>query len=167
MTTNEIRVRVAERADASRLLTFLRQAATESQAILLPGLDKVTVKEEAIRLASVADRNDCLILLACLGEEIVGVLTIMHLADQPGVGELGVIVAKDYWHQGIGRLLVDESQYWYENYSILDELMLTVFTTNQWAIKLYQDLGFQTTGQLEEPMANGELTAAYRMVYQK
>ena len=167
MTTNEIEMRLAEKNDAKGLLAFLRQTATESQAILLPGLDKITVEEEAIRLASVDDRNDCLILLAWLGEQIVGVLTIMHVADQPGTGELGVVVAKDYWHQGIGKLLVDEGQYWYENYSTLDELMLTVFTTNRWAIKLYQDLGFKTTGQLNEPMANGELAAAYRMVYKK
>ena len=165
MAETEITMRLAQRADAAALLAFLQGVAPESDAILLPGLDHVTVAEEAVRLSAVADRDDCLILLACLGPEIVGVLTIMNLAATPGVGEMGLVIAKRYWHQGIGRLLMEEGQYWFENYSTLDQLMLTVFDHNIWGKKLYQDIGFQTVGTLIEPSADGQVKPATKMVY--
>ena len=89
----------------------------------------------------------------------------MNLAATPGVGEMGLVIAKRYWHQGIGRLLMEEGQYWFENYSTLDQLMLTVFDHNIWGKKLYQDIGFQTVGTLLEPAADGQVKPATKMVY--
>ena len=98
--------------------------------------------------------DDCVILLAMLSEEIVGMVTVMVLDHQPTTGELGVVVRKKYWRNGIGRLLVDEAEYWFNTYSSLENLVLTVFEDNIPAIKLYQQLHFVTTGKTVEQGRN-------------
>lgn len=137
-----VKIKLAVPEDAAAILNFLRQAATESDAVTIPHLERVTVKEEQENLRVIDNSDDCVILLAILGEQIVGMTTIMRLAEKPGVGELGVIVAQKYWHQGIGQLLVDEAQYWFSNYSSLTELVLDVFEDNYPAISLYRKMKF-------------------------
>ena len=136
------KIKLAEPKDASKVLSFLRQAATESDAVTIPHLERVTVKEEQENLQVIDDSDDCVILLAILGDQIIGIVTVMRLAEKPEMGELGVIVAQKYWHQGIGQLLVDEAQYWYSNYSSLSGLVLDVFEDNLPAINLYRKMNF-------------------------
>lgn len=140
--TDTVEVKLAGPENAQAVLEFLRQSATESDAVEIPHLDKVTVKEEQENIRVINQSDDCVILLAVLGKELVGMVTVMRLADQPQVGELGVIVAKKYWHQGIGQLLVDEAEYWYVHYSSLSHLTLDVFEDNVPAINLYRKMNF-------------------------
>ena len=140
--TDTVEVKLASPENAQAVLEFLRQSATESDAVEIPHLDKVTVKEEQENIRVINQSDDCVILLAVLGKELVGMVTVMRLADQPQVGELGVIVAKKYWHQGIGQLLVDEAEYWYVHYSSLSRLTLDVFEDNVPAINLYRKMNF-------------------------
>lgn len=140
--TDTVEVKLASPENAQAVLEFLRQSATESDAVEIPHLDKVTVKEEQENIRVINQSDDCVILLAVLGKELVGMVTVMRLADQPQVGELGVIVAKKYWHQGIGQLLVDEAEYWYVHYSSLSHLTLDVFEDNVPAINLYRKMNF-------------------------
>ena len=137
-----VKIKLAEPKDASKVLSFLRQAATESDAVTIPHLERVTVKEEQENLQVIDDSDDCVILLAILGDQIIGIVTVMRLAEKTEMGELGVIVAQKYWHQGIGQLLVDEAQYWYSNYSSLSGLVLDVFEDNLPAINLYRKMNF-------------------------
>lgn len=137
-----VKIKLAEPKDASKVLSFLRQAATESDAVTIPHLERVTVKEEQENLQVINDSDDCVILLAILGDQIIGIVTVMRLAEKPEMGELGVIVAQKYWRQGIGQLLVDEAQYWYSNYSSLSGLVLDVFEANLPAINLYRKMNF-------------------------
>ena len=140
--TDTVEVKLASPENAQAVLEFLRQSATESDAVEIPHLDKVTVKEEQENIRVINQSDECVILLAVLGKELVGMVTVMRLADQPQVGELGVIVAKKYWHQGIGQLLVDEAEYWYVHYSSLSHLTLDVFEDNVPAINLYRKMNF-------------------------
>lgn len=137
-----VKIKLAEPKDASKVLSFLRQAATESDAVTIPHLERVTVKEEQENIQVIDDSDDCVILLAILGDQIIGIVTVMRLAEKTEMGELGVIVAQKYWHQGIGQLLVDEAQYWYSNYSSLSGLVLDVFEDNLPAINLYRKMNF-------------------------
>lgn len=146
----EVKVKLATAADAGGILSLLRQAATESDAILIPHLADVTLEQERRNIDMINAFDDCVIMLAMLGGQPIGIVTVMVLEKQPTVGELGVVVAKKYWRNGIGQMLVDEAEYWFENFSSLDRLILTVFKTNRPAIKLYQKLGFIETGQLVE-----------------
>ncbi|MDO4902706.1 MAG: GNAT family N-acetyltransferase [Limosilactobacillus sp.] len=144
---DEVTLKLAGAEDAAGLLKFLRQASTESDAILIPYLDQITVEREAQDLANIQENPDSLMLLAKLGEETIGVLTIMVMPEFESRGELGVVVGKDYWHNGIGSLLVDESLYWFDNFCPLEELYLDVYADNLNAIKLYQKFGFTEIGR--------------------
>ena len=112
-----VEIKLAEPENAAAILNFLRQAATESDAVTIPHLEKITAKEEFKNIQIINGVNDCIILLA-------------------------VIVAKKYWHQGIGQLLVDEAEYWFVNYSSLVRLTLDVFEDNVPAINLYRKMNF-------------------------
>ncbi|EEW53766.1 GNAT family N-acetyltransferase [Limosilactobacillus antri] len=144
---DEVQIKLAAADDAANILAFLRKAATESDAVLIPHLADVTVEQERRNIEMINSFDDCVIMLAMLGGQPIGIVTVMVLEDQPGVGELGVVVAKPYWRNGIGQLLVDEAEYWFQNYSSLQQLVLTVFAENVPAIRLYQKLGFRQTGR--------------------
>ena len=147
---DEVTIKLAQSTDAAAVLHFLREAATESDAVLIPHLQDVSVDQEAHNIDLINTFDDCVMLLAVLGEEIVGLVTIMVLADQPTTGELGVVVRKKYWRNGIGQLLVDEAEYWFDHYSSLETLILSVFQENLPAIKLYQKMNFVQTGAADE-----------------
>lgn len=140
-----VKLKLATADDAAGVLSLLRQAATESDAILVSHLADITLEQERRNIDMINSFDDCVIMLAMLGDQPVGIVTVMVLEDQPTVGELGVVVARRYWRNGIGQLLVDEAEYWFENYSSLQRLVLTVFKTNRPAIALYHKLGFVKT----------------------
>lgn len=147
---DQVEIKLATADDAPAVLDFLRQAATETDAVLIPHLDQVTVDQERQNIEMINRFNDCVVMLAMLGDQPIGIVTVMVLGDRPYTGELGVVVAKDYWRNGIGRLLVEEAEYWFENYSSLSSLVLSVFTTNKPAIALYQHCHFVQTGTTTE-----------------
>lgn len=143
---DQVAIKLATADDAPAILDFLRQAATESDAVLIPHLDQVTDAQERRNIDLINRFDDCVIMLAMLGDQPIGIVTVMVLGDRPSAGELGVVVARNYWRNGIGRLLVEEAQYWFTNYSSLDSLVLTVFTTNTPAIALYKSCHFVQIG---------------------
>lgn len=147
---DEISIKLATSKDAEQVLRFLRETAMESDAVLIPHLNEVSQTEEARNIDLINQFDDCVMLLAMLEDEIVGMVTVMVLENQPTTGELGVIVRKKYWRNGIGRLLVDEAEYWFNTYSSLENLVLTVFEDNVAAIKLYHQLNFVDTGRTIE-----------------
>lgn len=159
---DQVEIKLATADDALAVLNFLRQAATETDAVLIPHLDQVTADQERQNIEMINRFDDCVVMLAMLGDQPIGIVTVMVLGDRPNTGELGVVVAKDYWRNGIGRLLVEEAEYWFENYSSLSSLVLSVFTTNKPAIALYQRCHFVQTGTTTE-----EGKPALLMEYQK
>ena len=140
---DDISIKLATSEDAAAVLQFLRATASESDAVLVPHLNEISEKTEAKNIDLINQFDDCVILLAMLSEEIVGMVTVMVLDHQPTTGELGVVVRKKYWRNGIGRLLVDEAEYWFNTYSSLENL-----------VKLYQQLHFVTTGKTVEQGRN-------------
>lgn len=73
-----VEIKLAEPENAAAILNFLRQAATESDAVTIPHLEKVTAKEEFKNIQIINDVDDCIILLAVFEKEIVGMVTIMR-----------------------------------------------------------------------------------------
>lgn len=141
-----LEIKLAAEDDAADVLAFLRQSKTESDAVTIPHLEKVTSREEADNIKVINESDDCIMMLAMAGSEIAGMVTVMRLPDEESTGELGVIIAKKYWHQGIGQLLVDEAKYWFSNYSNLERLTLDVFADNMPAINLYRKMNFVSQG---------------------
>ncbi|MDC3414222.1 GNAT family N-acetyltransferase [Terrihalobacillus insolitus] len=63
--------------------------------------------------------------------------------------EFGVGVLKEYWGYGIGKNFLKESVNWADSYDIR-KITLSVLETNEKAIKLYKDYGFEVEGILKE-----------------
>ncbi|WP_251547368.1 GNAT family N-acetyltransferase [Limosilactobacillus caecicola] len=165
MSDEEITLKVATITDAGPVLDLLRQINQETNVVMIPQLSSLSVADEEMSLAEIDQRSDCFVLLAMLGKQPVGIVTVTKLNGSANAGELGVAVLKQFWNQGIGSLLVDEAIYWYENFSTLEHLVLDVFADNPRAIHLYEKFAFTQTDQTKEQDANGQERPAILMEY--
>lgn len=140
--TTQVRIVPAQPADAASLVSFLQQANQESDAVLITNLAHLTAASETDQLKAIAKSDHCEVIVARLGQQVIGTATIMIQPDQDNTGELGVVVAKEYWHQGIGTALLETILDWYQHGSELQQLVLDVFADNHRAIDLYHRFGF-------------------------
>lgn len=62
--------------------------------------------------------------------------------------EFGVAILKEFWGYGIGKQLLKESIIWADENNI-QKIVLNVLETNVKAIKLYEKLGFEIEGLLQ------------------
>lgn len=165
--SEQVEIRLPEAADAAGLLALLERLQRESDTFTLADADDpISVVQEAEQLAQIAQSSAHFLLVASLGDQLIGVLSIAP-TPQGNVGELGVAVEKAYWHQGIGTALVDEALYWAQTASSLQAIGLIVQTRNLAAMKLYQKLGFVRTATPPETVTDddGEHVTAVEMVY--
>lgn len=163
--SDEVVLKMAESTDAVTVLQLLRQINDETNVVMIPELDQLTVADEEGSLGEIVNRSDCLVLLAVLGDLPVGIVTINPVNDNANAGELGVAVLKQYWSEGIGTMLVSEAIYWFQEFSSLDHLVLDVFADNERAIALYRKLGFVQTNQIEETDSAGAKRPTLLMEY--
>ena len=161
----DVQIREAVAADAAAIIHFLRQASQESDAVLIAGLDHLTVASEADNLATIQNSSDCEVVIATLAEHVIGVATIMVVGEQPQQGELGVVVERQYWHNGIGSALLDVILVWYQHGSSLQELVLDVFADNHRAIRLYRHYGFRELQRGQGKDAHGLMKELIHMSY--
>lgn len=66
---------------------------------------------------------------------------------------VGVMVHTDWQKKGIGRMLLDRLIDLSDNWLLLKRLELTVFASNDHAIRLYKSLGFETEGTIRSATA--------------
>ncbi|MFD1672559.1 GNAT family N-acetyltransferase [Agrilactobacillus yilanensis] len=145
-------IREAVPADAAALLAYLKQVSTESNYLLVTAEDYGQTPElEALALADIYESDNNLLLLALLGDEIVGMVRIageedLHLRH---IGEIGISVKKAYWGHQIGTMLLEDGIDWAKQTRLIRRLTLTVQQRNQRAVKLYKKLAFQVEGTLQ------------------
>lgn len=164
----ELLIREAEAQDAAELVAFLNQVGTETDFMTLDedGIN-LTADEMAYVIERHAELDNHLYLLAVLDGEIVGILSIA--ADNAKrvrhIGEVFIVVQKNYHNQGLGRILLEEGLEWAENYSqTIRRLQLSVQKRNGAAVHLYSSLGFSLEGLQERgAYVNGEFVDIYLM----
>ncbi|AYM03728.1 GNAT family N-acetyltransferase [Levilactobacillus yiduensis] len=166
--SEEVAIRLPNPADAKQLLTLLDRLQQESDTFTLADADDpISAAQEADQLTQITHSPRHLLLVASLGNQLLGVCSISP-TPQGNVGELGIAVEKKYWHMGIGTALVDEALYWADTASALQAIGLIVQTRNVAAMKLYQKLGFTRTATPPKLVTDddGEQVTAVEMVYQ-
>jgi ribosomal protein S18 acetylase RimI-like enzyme len=96
------------------------------------------------------ERSNHLFLIAEVNDRIVGFCRCEgdQLRRSTHKVEFGVCVLKDYWGYGIGRKLLEQSIHWADENGI-KKISLKVLETNDKAIKLYQEYGFEVEGTLK------------------
>lgn len=112
-----------------------------------------TVEEEREVIRSYRERDNCLIIAARLGGNIVGLLTFEGGRRErlKHRGEFGLTVSKEYWGMGIGKRLI-EYMIKAVKESGITRIGLQVRVDNVRAIKLYSNLGFEIEGRIKKFM---------------
>jgi len=147
MAMDRLHIRRATVADAPRIVAGINTVCAEGGYFYTPHYLPTPQWEAALqRLESVPDH---LLLVAEIGSAFVGAAQLFPLStDQANgrVGELGIYVLMPFRGKGVGTALMREllcrASIW--GYT---EIVLSVLSTNERAIRLYEKFGFATQGR--------------------
>lgn len=145
---SSVDLRLMTRDDFSRLVKFFRE---------LPEEDRLFLKEDVTRQEVIAswmnrlDYDSTLPILAVVGDEVVGDATL-HMQSHGWmrhVGEIRMVVAKDYQRKGIGTLLARELFYNAIRRGLL-KIEACTMEDQIGAIRSLERLGFKQEGILRD-----------------
>jgi RimJ/RimL family protein N-acetyltransferase len=140
-------VRHAEPGDAASLVELARAVGAEEEGWLITGGEWRSAAEERRYLRSIRRHPHAAVLVAEDDGAIVGRLSIardLHPASEH-VGDVGLMVARDYRRRGVGKALMEGAEEWARSAGIR-KLELHVFPYNEPAIALYEGLGYEREG---------------------
>ena len=144
-------IREAIPDDASSILTFVEALSGQTDYLSYgPGQFGYTETQERAFIRNCEVSPTSLFLIAFIEETLVGILTFAG-DDRPRgrhAGELGLMVPKGHWGNGIGSLLIDTLIRWAEEGGLVTKLNLRVRTDNDRAIALCQRKGFTIEGTI-------------------
>lgn len=154
-------IRVAEPSDASIIISLMKNLSHESNTVVIdPNLAHLTIAQEAQQLRVINHTLGNVVMILANSRKAIGIVTIQELHS--GIGELGIAVRKPFWHQGCATALMQEAIRWFQTYSNLQQLYLTVEKQNRWAVKLYQQNGFKITKTIQQSL-HSHLIDIYQM----
>lgn len=152
-------IRDATPDDASSILTFVEALSGQTDYLSFgPGQFGYTEAQERAFIRNCELSPNALFVIAFIEETLVGILTFTG-GDRPRVrhaGELGLMVPKGHWGNGIGSLLIDTLIRWAEEGGLVTKLNLRVGTHNDRAIALYQRKGFAIEGTITRAAKIGD-----------
>ena len=138
----------AKPSDAKELLEYLKKVGSESDNLTF-GAEGMpfTVEQEASFIEGVNSSEYSTLIVARYDGEIIGIanLDVSNRERLKHKGELGISVLKDYWGNGIGRLLMQEIIK-FAIFRGIEVIQLNVRSDNERAIKLYEKFGFEKCG---------------------
>lgn len=106
-------------------------------------------------------------LVACVGEELVGQLSLHTFPNRPRrrhVAQIGMAVRDDWQGKGVGSALMQEAIDLAKNWLQITRLELEVYTDNQAGIHLYEKFDFEIEGTLHQyAFRAGKYIDAYSM----
>ena len=140
-------VRHAEPGDAASLVELARAVGAEEEGWLITGGEWRSAAEERRYLRSIRRHPHAAVLVAEDDGAIVGRLSVardLHPASEH-VGDVGLMVARDYRRRGVGKALMEGAEEWARSVGIR-KLELHVFPHNEPAIALYEGLGYDREG---------------------
>jgi putative acetyltransferase len=140
-------VRRAAPGDAAELVELARVVGAEPEGWLITDGDWRTASEERRYLRAVRRHPHAAVFVAETAEGLVGRLSIARDAHPASghVADLGLMVARGYRRQGIGRALMQAAEAWAREVGIR-KVELHVFPYNAAAIALYETLGYEREG---------------------
>lgn len=157
-------IRKAIAGDAAGLLKMFRQAVTESDNLMTTPAEALalTLEQEKEFIASYERSVNQLFLLGEVDGKLAGTLSVTQarLKKQAHVGEFGIVILRAYWNMGIARRMMTVMQHWAEEHPLIRYLHLSVLSTNEKAIHLYRNFGFQEEGL--KPRAIRSLNGYYQ-----
>jgi putative acetyltransferase len=137
-------------------------------AHVLQGTMRIPYQPLESTLRRLAPSDDGIKLVACAENIVVGYAELITHPAAPRhrhAGEINMIVVHGDWQgKGVGRALMQAMIDLADNWLQLRRLSLTVWKTNEAAMRLYHKCGFLLEGTLEQfVFSNGEYLDAYLM----
>lgn len=127
-----------------------------------PGEFNLTLEQETEFIKSRLEDENSLSLVGVIEDRIVANCSV-------GIGQtkkrfihkasIGIVVCKDYWNNGIGKIMLQECINWCQKKDV-EQLELEVVTQNNHAISMYKNLGFEIYGTKKHAMKYGDGTYA-------
>ncbi|HIY92182.1 GNAT family N-acetyltransferase [Companilactobacillus sp. HBUAS56275] len=139
--SEELTLREAIPSDAKNLIDFLKKVSQQSDFIVFDDLKNLTSEKEEQSLDQIYQSKVDELMVAVFDEEIIGYCRIEASDDQKA--ELGVVIDKDFWNNGIASYLIEDILDWAKS-SPLKQVFLEVYKNNPAAIHIYQKYGFTT-----------------------
>jgi RimJ/RimL family protein N-acetyltransferase len=167
----KIIVRYPLKTDLKALLTYINTLSKEKTFIRFQG-EQLSLKEEKKYLNSlmIKIKKGQAVKLLVFGENRLIGGSDIEMMDKISshVGLLGITIAKDYRHQGLGKLLISlvltEAK---KNLPSLRIIILECFGNNQLALKMYQKFGFKEYGRLPEGISHRGIYVDCLHLYKK
>ena len=105
----ELEIEVVSVEDAEALIEYTKKVGKETNFLSFgeEGLE-LSIQQEELYIQFVLESDNQMMLLAKLGQEIIAVASIGGNSKEKfqHVGELGISILKEYWGQGLGRIIV-------------------------------------------------------------
>lgn len=153
-------IRKMEVQDAASIIEHKKLVTAENPDTLATAIENrtITIEEEEATIKSLGP-ND-LGIVAVDGEKVIGMLNLRqdHRKKFEHIGQFGISLQAAYTGSGTGTAMVKEAVEFARNNDKLEKLILTVFTNNPGAIKLYKRLGFEEEATLKNQV---KLTDGY------
>jgi RimJ/RimL family protein N-acetyltransferase len=150
-TGEHIIVRSALLEDAQALIEQMRAVMAEGTfMVTTPEEFDVTIEQEEAWIQSHASDEGKILLVAITQDELIGSLQFRNgarrrLAHQ---GDFGMSVRKEWRGRGVGSALIRALIAWGRANPLIEQLRLSVLSTNEAAIRLYTTMGFVQEGRL-------------------
>jgi RimJ/RimL family protein N-acetyltransferase len=147
-------IRYPQTGDARAMLAFINTISKEQTMILFQG-EQLSLDFEINYVRELIERfkeKRAVHLLIVIDDKVIGGSGIeMKDRSERHKGEFGIIIAKEYRGQGLGKLLMEQVLEEAER-SIpqLRKVFLSVFAINETAIAMYKQFGFIAYALLPE-----------------
>lgn len=155
----KITIRKLESRDAKKVLEYLCLVGSETDYLLMDGQGlKIEIDEEERILERYQHHENSLLLGCFIGEELIAVsnLSVKDRQKIKHISTVGISVKKKYWHQGIGRNMMEFMIDFAQKSEQIEVIQLEVRSDNIRAVKLYKSLGFHNIGVIPKAMKIGE-----------
>jgi len=145
--TGRPRIREATLDDVPALLRFARALFSERLPTIIATDPDISLRDEEQFVRPYVERHDWVLLIAVLGDEVVGLLNFEG-REHPQLahsGRLGISVRRDWRNRGVGSRLLDAIEHWATAHGYR-RLELEVFANNRAAERLYARKGYVREG---------------------
>ena len=148
-------IRNPELEDAQKLVDYINIVSAESEDLSFgKGEAPFTKEQEEEYIKSLKTNPHKIMVIGEIDSEIVAVSDISgpSLPRLKHSGELGISVMKKHWNTGIGTVIMEFLIDWARNDGNFRKINLHVKETNEYAIHLYEKLGFKEEGRMSRGM---------------
>lgn len=162
-----VTIRQPVESDTEALIDLINVLDTETRFLARePGEFNVTPEQERATIAKVMDSHDDRWFVAECEGRLVGRCGVGAVSTRSRFrhrAEMNIGVLKEYWHLGIGSLLMQEMISWCRANGY-EQLELLAVADNARGIGLYERFGFKVTGRYEHALKYSDGTYADELV---